>query len=104
MPVRISCGVAARGEGTDRPAELLRAADAAQYRAKHDGPEVPAAVAEPGSGAPDRPGMSRAYRNRSDAASRALAGDLLALLDSETGSPPDEVLDRLRLRLGQTFT
>jgi diguanylate cyclase (GGDEF)-like protein len=104
IPVRISCGVTARAEGTDRPADLLRAADAAQYRAKHDGPEVPVAVAEPGSGAPDQPGKGRAYRNRSDSASRALATDLLALLDSEAGSPPDEVLERLRRRLGQTFT
>jgi diguanylate cyclase (GGDEF)-like protein len=104
VPVRISCGVAARGEGADRPAELLRAADAAQYRAKHDGPEAPVAVAEPGSGEPDPPGRGRAYRNRSDAASRALAGDLLALIDSEAGSSPDEVLERLRRRLAQTFT
>jgi diguanylate cyclase (GGDEF)-like protein len=104
VPVHISCGVAARGEGAERPAELLRAADAAQYRAKHDGPEVPVAVAEPGSGAPDQPGMSRAYRNRSDAATRALAGELLALLDSEAASPPDEVLERVRRRLAQTFT
>ena len=104
VPVRISCGVAERSEGADRPAELLRAADAAQYRAKHDGPEVPVAVAEPGSGAPDQSGKGRAYRNRSDSASRALATDLLALMDSEAGAPPDEVLERLRQRLGQTFT
>jgi diguanylate cyclase (GGDEF)-like protein len=104
VPVRISCGVAERSEGADRPAELLRAADAAQYRAKHDGPGVPVAVAEPDSGAPGHPGRGRAYRNRSDSASRALASDLLALMDSEEGSPPDEVLERLRHRLGQTFT
>ena len=104
IPVRISCGVAARGDGAERPAELLRAADAAQYEAKHAGTEVPVAVAEPGSGAPDQPGLSRAFRNRSDAASRALATDLLALIDSEQGLPPDEVLDRLRHRLSQTFT
>ena len=104
IPVRISCGVAARGDGTERPAELLRAADAAQYEAKHAGTQVPVAVAEPGSGAPDQPGLSRAFRNRSDAASRALATDLLALIDSEQGLPPDEVLDRLRHRLSQTFT
>ena len=104
IPVRISCGVAARGDGTERPAELLRAADAAQYEAKHAGTQVPVVVAEPGSGAPDQPGLSRAFRNRSDAASRALATDLLALIDSEQGLPPDEVLDRLRHRLSQTFT
>jgi diguanylate cyclase (GGDEF)-like protein len=104
VPVRISCGVAERSEGADRPAELLRAADAAQYSAKHGGPEVAVAVAEPGSGAPGPPGKGRAFRNRSDAASRALATDLLALIDSEDSAPPGEVLDRLRRRLGQTFT
>jgi diguanylate cyclase (GGDEF)-like protein len=104
IPVAISCGVAARGEGTERPAELLRAADAAQYEAKHAGAKVPVAVAEEGSGQPEPPGKGRAYRNRSDAASRALAADLLALIESEAGSPPDEVLDRLRRRLAQTFT
>jgi diguanylate cyclase (GGDEF)-like protein len=104
IPVRISCGVAARGEGAERPAELLRAADAAQYEAKHAGAEVPVAVAEEGSGKPDPPRKGRAYRNRSDAASRALAGDLLALLESAEGAPPDEVLDRVRRRLSQTFT
>ena len=104
VPVRISCGVAERGEGADRPAELLRAADAAQYSAKHAGPEVPVAVAEEGAGKPDQPGQGRAYRNRSDSASRRLAEELLAIVDATEGSPPDEVLGRLRRRLGQTFT
>jgi diguanylate cyclase (GGDEF)-like protein len=99
VPVRISCGVAARSAGADRPAELLRAADAAQYRAKHAGPEVPAAVAEPGSGAPDRHGKGRAYRNRSDSASRSLAAELLALVDEAKDARPEELLDRLRRRL-----
>jgi diguanylate cyclase (GGDEF)-like protein len=100
VPVGISCGVAARGEGVDRPAELLRAADAAQYRAKRAGPAVPAAVAKPGlPGEPDRPGKGRAYRNRSDAASRALAAELLAIVDEGDPARPDEILDRLRRRL-----
>jgi diguanylate cyclase (GGDEF)-like protein len=98
VPVRISCGVAARSEGADRPAELLRAADAAQYRAKHAGPEVPAAVADPGSGAPGSGGKGRAYRNRSDAASRALAEELLAMADDHRATP-EELLERLRRRL-----
>jgi diguanylate cyclase (GGDEF)-like protein len=104
VAVQISCGVAARGESAERPAELLRAADSAQYRAKHSGPEEAVAVAEPGAGEPDPPGKGRAYRNRSDAASRALATDLLAVIESEDGAPPDEVLDRLRRRIEQTFT
>jgi diguanylate cyclase (GGDEF)-like protein len=101
VPVGISCGVAARGEGEDRPAELLRAADSAQYRAKHAGPEVPAAVAEPGAGEPHRPRKGRAFRNRSDAASRALAEELAALLDEADGERPEAVLDRLRRRLAE---
>jgi diguanylate cyclase (GGDEF)-like protein len=104
VPVRISCGVAERGEGTDRPAELLRAADAAQYGAKHAGPEVPVAVAEEGAGQPDRAGKGRAYRNRSDAASRRLAEELLAIVDATGDLPPEAVLERLRSRLAQTFT
>jgi diguanylate cyclase (GGDEF)-like protein len=100
IQVSISCGVAARGEGVERPAELLRAADAAQYRAKRAGPEVPAAIAEPAPpGEPHSPGMSRAYRNRSDAASRALAAELLAIVDEGDPARPDEILDRLRRRL-----
>ena len=99
VPVRISCGVAERSEGADRPADLLRAADAAQYRAKHAGPGVPAAVAEPGAGAPGHPGKGRAFRNRSDSASRALAAELLVLVDEADAHTPEVVLGRLRRRL-----
>jgi diguanylate cyclase (GGDEF)-like protein len=104
VPVRISCGVAARGEGVERPAELLRAADAAQYRAKRAGPEVPAAVAEPSGepgleGEPGRSGKDRAYRGRSDTASRRLAKELLAIVEEADGARPEEVLDRLCKRL-----
>jgi diguanylate cyclase (GGDEF)-like protein len=108
IAVRISCGAAARSAGIERPGELLRAADAAQYQAKRAGPEVPAAVAEPGepglagmSGPPGRAGKDRAYRNRSDSASRDLAQDLLALMEEADGSPPEEVLERLRRRLAE---
>jgi diguanylate cyclase (GGDEF)-like protein len=98
VPVRISCGVAARSDEADRPAELLRAADAAQYRAKHAGPDVPVTVADPGAGTPDRPGRGRAYRNRTDAGSRALAAELLAIADEEAASA-EQVLERMRRRL-----
>lgn len=98
VPVTISSGVAAPSPGVERPAELLRAADFAQYRAKHAGPEVPAAVAQPGvSGEPDHPGMDRAWR-RSDTASRRLATELLTLVD-EGAARPEELLERLRRRL-----
>ena len=42
---RMSCGVAARTEEATRPAELLRAADAAQYQAKRGGAGVDVLVA-----------------------------------------------------------
>jgi diguanylate cyclase (GGDEF)-like protein len=101
VPVSISCGVAAPSEGVERPPELLRAADFAQYRAKRAGPEVPAAVAEPGvSAEPGHRGKDRAFRGRSDTASRALAKELLALVD-EGDAPPEELLERLRRRLAE---
>ena len=42
---RISCGVAARTDQASRPAELLRAADEAQYRAKRAGQRVDVVMA-----------------------------------------------------------
>jgi diguanylate cyclase (GGDEF)-like protein len=63
VPVGISCGVAACGEGLDRPAALLRAADFAQYRAKHAGPDVPVEAADPAAPAvPPRRNVPRTYR------------------------------------------
>jgi diguanylate cyclase (GGDEF)-like protein len=65
VPVGISCGVAAFGEGLERPAALLRAADFAQYRAKHAGPDVPVEAADPAAPAvPPRPKGPRTYRGR----------------------------------------
>jgi diguanylate cyclase (GGDEF)-like protein len=65
MPVGISCGVAACGEGLERPAALLRAADFAQYRAKHAGPDVTVEAADPAAppAAPHEDGP-RTYRGR----------------------------------------
>jgi diguanylate cyclase (GGDEF)-like protein len=75
LPLGISCGVAARGEGRDRPAALLRAADFAQYRAKHAGPGVAVEAAEPGAPAvPPRPGTPRTYRGRPAAAADEAPG------------------------------
>lgn len=93
----ISCGVAARTDELSTPAELLRAADEAQYRAKRSGNELEVAVA---SEAPDEPpaghGHDRAYRaGDSDA---ALARELLEMLDRNNASA-DEQLARIRTRL-----
>jgi diguanylate cyclase (GGDEF)-like protein len=94
---RISCGVAARTDELRAPADLLRAADEAQYRAKRAG-EVGVLVA---GDAPEEPpaqqGRDRAYR--AGDAEAALARELLELLDALNGSPADERIARLRARL-----
>src|SRR5919108_1651352 len=77
---RISCGVAARTDELGGPAELLRAADQAQYRAKRSNVDVVAA------GDADHepqvtPGRDRAYR----AGDPSLARELLQLLDEMNG-------------------
>jgi diguanylate cyclase (GGDEF)-like protein len=95
---RISCGVAARTDQTTRPAELLRAADEAQYRAKRAGQRVDVVMA---GEAPDEPqpgpGQDRAYRAADPDA--ALARELLDLLDNMNGTSAEERLARLRARL-----
>jgi diguanylate cyclase (GGDEF)-like protein len=94
---RISCGVAARSDQVHAPADLLRAADEAQYRAKRaDGVDV--VVAGEGEESREAPeGRDRAYR-ASDADAR-LARELLELLDEMNGASADERLARLRSRL-----
>jgi diguanylate cyclase (GGDEF)-like protein len=93
---RISCGVAARTEELTGPADLLRAADQAQYRAKR-APDVTVVLAGDDLEEPPAPhGRDRAYRASDPDA--ALARDLLELLD-ENDAPADERLARLRTRL-----
>jgi diguanylate cyclase (GGDEF)-like protein len=96
---RISCGVAARSEGVDRPGELLRAADEAQYRAKRAENVYVVVAGDEGDEPPPSQGRDRAYRT-SDPDAR-LARDLLELLDELNGAPADERLARLRARLEQ---
>jgi diguanylate cyclase (GGDEF)-like protein len=95
---RISCGVAARTDQTTRPAELLRAADEAQYRAKRAGQRMDVVMA---GEAPDEPqpaaGRDRAYRAADPDA--ALARKLLELLDNMNGVSAEERLACLRARL-----
>ena len=94
---RISCGVAARTEELARPADLLRAADEAQYRAKRARDED--VLAAPGSSEEmaEPHGRDRAYRASDPDA--ALARELLALLDEMICSSSDVKLARLRARL-----
>ena len=96
---RISCGVAARADG-ESPADLLRAADEAQYRAKRAGDYVDVVAAgDPTTEPPEPHGRDRAYRaSDSDA---ALARDLLDMLDGMNGTSAEERLARLRARLEQ---
>jgi diguanylate cyclase (GGDEF)-like protein len=96
---RISCGVAARTEELSGPAELLRAADEAQYRAKRAGDVdvVVAGDADDGAAAPH--GRDRAYR-ASDPEGE-LARELLDLIDEMNGASADDRLARVRARLEQ---
>ncbi|HEX5895045.1 MAG TPA: sensor domain-containing diguanylate cyclase [Thermoleophilaceae bacterium] len=95
---RISCGVAARSDQATRPAELLRAADEAQYRAKRGGQGVDVVVAgEATEETQPTPGQDRAYRASDPDAQ--LARELLELLDNMNGASAEERLARLRARL-----
>src|SRR5215216_1144860 len=95
---RISCGVAARTDQANRPAELLRAADEAQYRAKRAGQGVEVVVAgEVSEESRPMPGQDRAYRAGDPEAK--LARELLELLDNMNGSSAEERLARVRARL-----
>ena len=95
---RISCGVAARTDEANRPAELLRAADEAQYRAKRAGQGVDVVVAgEVSEESQPMPGQDRAYRAGDPEAK--LARELLELLDNMNGYSAEERLARLRARL-----
>jgi diguanylate cyclase (GGDEF)-like protein len=94
---RISCGVSARTEELTGPADLLRAADEAQYRAKRARDDVDVVVAGDPDEAAAPQGRDRAYRAGDPDV--ALARELLDLLDDLNGAPADERLARLRARL-----
>ena len=94
---QISCGIAARSDELAAPAELLRAADQAQYRAKRARAGVDVVVAGDTAEPPAAEGRDRAYRASDQDA--ALARELLDLLDDINGSTADERLARLRERL-----
>ena len=95
---RISCGVAARTDQTTRPAELLRAADEAQYRAKRAGQRVDVVMAgEVPDESQPAAGQDRAYRAADPDA--ALVRELLDLLDNLNGASAEERLARLRARI-----
>jgi diguanylate cyclase (GGDEF)-like protein len=97
---RISCGVAARTGDASGPADLLRAADEAQYRAKRGEEAADVIVArETATKAAGPQGHDRAYRGSDPEA--ALARELLDLIDETNGASADDRLARLRARLEQ---
>jgi diguanylate cyclase (GGDEF)-like protein len=98
---RISCGVAARTGDATGPADLLRAADEAQYRAKR-GEDVADVIVSRATAtqAAEPQGHDRAYRGSDPQA--ALARELLDLIDETNGASADDRLARLRARLEQT--
>jgi diguanylate cyclase (GGDEF)-like protein len=94
---RMSCGVAARTEEATTPAELLRAADAAQYLAKRGGAGVDVVVAgEAVEDSASTPGRDRAFRVDPDA---QLARAILDMLDNMNGASAEERLASVRARL-----
>jgi len=94
---QISCGLAARTEEPAGPANLLRAADEAQYRAKRAGDVDVVAASDPPDEMAAPQGRDRAYRASDSEA--ALARELLDLLDEMGGASADERLARVRARL-----
>src|SRR5688500_12904802 len=97
---RISCGVAARTDDATGPADLLRAADEAQYRAKRRTDDADVLVAGDPLEEPAEPhGRDRAYRAGDPQA--MLARELLELMDELNGTSAADRLARLRERLEQ---
>src|SRR5215204_3243797 len=94
---QFSCGLAARTEEPAGPADLLRAADEAQYRAKRAGDVDVVAASDPPDEMAAPQGRDRAYRASDSEA--ALARELLDLLDEMGGASADERLARVRARL-----
>ncbi len=95
---RISCGVAARTDEAGRPAELLRAADEAQYRAKRARQGVDVVVAGEAT-EESQPTLRQGRAYRAGDPDAELARELLDMLDNMNGSSAEERLARLRARL-----
>jgi diguanylate cyclase (GGDEF)-like protein len=94
---QISCGFAARTEEVTSPADLLRAADEAQYRAKRARDDVDVVAATEPEEMEEPQGRDRAYRASDPEA--ALARELLEMLDEPNAITADERLARVRARL-----
>jgi diguanylate cyclase (GGDEF)-like protein len=95
---KLSCGVAARSDPGTGPAELLRAADEAQYRAKRAG-NIDVVVAGEDTGTQPSPAEGHHRAFRAGDREEQLARELLELLDEMNGASADDKLSRIRARL-----
>jgi diguanylate cyclase (GGDEF)-like protein len=106
-PITMSCGAAASATATS--AELLRAADAAQYEAKHLGSGVFRAASEivPRPDAAERAFLyrrRRSYRDRDTHDVESVLHEMLAALDGELASAAvAERLSAVASRLSATY-
>ena len=106
-PVGVSCGVAMLRAGEGRPADLLRAADAAQYAAKRGGRgrvyvAGPGGAIEAANLAGVTPGRSRAIRDAPQLDLGRLIKEVLGVLDRPlAGAPPAERLGGVLRRIGE---
>src|SRR3954463_10824127 len=106
----LSCGIASVGGGARRPADLVRAADAAQYTAKRTGRRR-VYIAQPqilGAGAPAAEGPTHARRRLRDRDSldlHRLLEDTLARLDAPElrGGAPLERLSAVVSAVGEAL-
>ncbi len=104
-PVGVSCGVAMLRAGEGRPADLLRAADAAQYAAKRGGRgrvfvAGPSGAVEASEGSAGAAGRGRALRDAPVLDLGRLIKEVLGVLDRPlAGAPPAERLGGVLRRI-----
>jgi putative methionine-R-sulfoxide reductase with GAF domain len=94
--IMVSCGAATRGPGVDSPTQLLRAADAALYRAKRGGGgQIFTAAGAVGSTAPVDVGDRRALRRSTSERVRDALEETTRRLNGELADHP--ALDRIEV-------
>jgi diguanylate cyclase (GGDEF)-like protein len=92
--IMVSCGAATRGPGVDSPTQLLRAADAALYRAKRGGGgQIFTAAGAVGTTAPTDIGERRALRRSTSERVRDALEETTKRLNGELADHP--ALDRV---------
>ena len=91
-PITISCGVVSTEAGRLQPAALLRAADAAQYRAKHTREGSVVVGSTLASHPASEPGQRRSHRDRSVVDLQLLLEHCIERLDEGTDETPAQRL------------